>query len=145
MAGIRYLVDNDRHPYIWKTTDYGKNWTKIVHGIPADDFVRAVREDPVRPGLLYAASEHTVYVSWDDGAHWQPLAMNLPTTQVSDLVVEDHDLVIATHGRGFWIMTRTSTCSGRCIAQVADAGRAGSSIPRTRCRASTGRPTSTTT
>ncbi len=105
VAGIRYLVDNDRHPYIWKTTDYGKTWTHIdQNGIPQNDFVRAVREDPTRPGLLYAASETTVYVSWDDGAHWQRLAMNLPNTQVSDIVVKDHDLVIATHGRSFWTM-----------------------------------------
>ncbi len=108
VAGIRYLVDNDRSPYVWKTTDYGKNWTKIVNGLPADDFMRAVREDPTRPGLLYAASERTVYVSWDDGAHWQSLALNLPVTQVADLVVEDHDLVIATHGRGFWVMRNIS-------------------------------------
>jgi len=104
VSGIRYLVDNDRHPYIWKTTDYGRTWTRIDAAIPEADFVRAVREDPVRAGLLYAASETTVYVSWDDGAHWQPLAMNLPNTQVSDLVVEDHDLVIGTHGRSFWVM-----------------------------------------
>ncbi|MDP2955305.1 MAG: hypothetical protein Q8N53_02690, partial [Longimicrobiales bacterium] len=104
VAGIRYLVDNNRSPYIWKTTDYGKTWSKIVNGIPANDFVRAVREDPTRPGLLYAASETTVYVSWDDGAHWQSLGLNLPNTQVSDLVVEDHDLVISTHGRSFWVM-----------------------------------------
>ncbi|MBE0617040.1 MAG: glycosyl hydrolase, partial [Proteobacteria bacterium] len=104
VAGIRYLVENDRSPYVWKTTDYGKTWTKIVNGIPVDDFVRAVREDPTRPGLLYATSERAVYVSWDDGAHWQSLALNLPVTQVADLVVEDHDLVIATHGRGFWVM-----------------------------------------
>ena len=104
VAGIRYLVDNDRHPYIWKTSDYGRTWTKIVEGIRDDDFVRAVREDPMRPGLLYAAAEHGVYVSWDDGGHWQSLSMNLPDVQVSDLVVEDHDLVIATHGRAFWVM-----------------------------------------
>ncbi len=105
VAGIRYLVDNDRHPYIWKTTDYGKTWTHIdQNGIPENDFVRAVREDPTRAGLLYAASETTVYVSWDDGAHWQRLAMDLPNTQVSDIVVKDHDLVIATHGRSFWVM-----------------------------------------
>ena len=104
VAGIRYLVDNDRSPYIWRTEDYGETWTKIVNGIPVDDFIRAVREDPTRPGLLYAASERTVYVSWNDGASWQPLTMNLPVTQVSDLVVEDHDLVIGTHGRGFWVM-----------------------------------------
>ncbi len=104
VSGIRYLVDNDRAPYIWKTTDYGRTWTKIVNGIPGNDFVRAVREDPKRPGLLYAASETTVYVSWDDGANWQPLTMNLPNTQVSDLVVEENDLVISTHGRSFWVM-----------------------------------------
>jgi photosystem II stability/assembly factor-like uncharacterized protein len=104
VAGIRYLVDDDRSPYVWKTTDYGQTWTKIVTGIPEDDFVRAVREDPVRPGLLYAASERTVYVSWNDGESWQPLTLNLPTVQVSDLVVEDHDLVIGTHGRSFWVM-----------------------------------------
>ncbi|MDT8369402.1 MAG: hypothetical protein RQ745_09370 [Longimicrobiales bacterium] len=104
VAGIRYLVDDDRSPYIWRTDDYGESWTKIVDGIPADDFVRAVREDPARPGLLYAASERGVYISWDDGVHWQPLAQNLPVVQVSDLAVENDDLVIATHGRSFWVM-----------------------------------------
>ena len=104
VAGIRYLVDDDRSPYIWKTTDYGQTWTKIVNGIPGDDFIRAVREDPARPGLLYAASERTVYVTWDDGANWQSLGLNLPVTQVSDLVVEENDIVIATHGRGFWVL-----------------------------------------
>ncbi len=104
VAGIRYLVDDDRSPYVWRTQDYGRTWTKIVDGIPEDDFVRAVREDPMRPGLLYAASERTVYVSWDDGVSWQPLTQNLPVTQVSDLVVADDDLVIATHGRSFWVL-----------------------------------------
>ncbi len=104
VAGIRYLVENDRSPYVWKTEDFGQSWTRIVHGIPQDDFIRAVREDPVRPGLLYAASERTVYVSFDDGESWQPLSLNLPSVQVADLVVEDHDLVIATHGRSFWVL-----------------------------------------
>lgn len=104
VSGIRYLVDNDRSPYVWKTEDYGQTWTKIVNGIPSDDFIRATREDPKRPGLLYAASERTVYVSWDDGAHWQTLANGLPVVQVSDLTVEENDLVIATHGRSFWVM-----------------------------------------
>jgi photosystem II stability/assembly factor-like uncharacterized protein len=104
VSGIRYLVDNDRAPYVWKTENHGQSWTKIVGGLPGDDFIRAVREDPTRPGLLYAASERTVYASWDDGANWQRLGLNLPVTQVSDLVVEDNDLVIATHGRSFWVM-----------------------------------------
>jgi len=120
VAGIRYLVDNDRAPYVWKTTDYGRTWTKIVSGIPANDFVRTVREDPKRPGLLFAGSESTVYVSWDDGAHWNPLGMNLPNVQVSDLVVEENDLVIGTHGRGFYVM-RDITPLRELSAQVAAA------------------------
>ncbi len=104
VSGIRYLVDDDRGPYIWRTEDHGRSWTKIVGGLPEDDFIRATREDPARPGLLYAASERTVYVSFDDGARWQPLSLNLPVVQVSDLVVEENDLVIATHGRSFWVL-----------------------------------------
>jgi photosystem II stability/assembly factor-like uncharacterized protein len=104
VAGIRYLVDNDRHPYVWRTTDYGATWTRIVNGIGDQDFVRSIREDPARPGLLYAGSEHTVYVSWNDGDTWQKLAQNLPDVQVADLQVAENDLVIATHGRAFWIM-----------------------------------------
>jgi hypothetical protein len=104
VAGIRYLVDDDRSPYVWRTEDYGQTWTKIVDGIGDGDFVRAVREDPTRAGLLYAASQETVYVSWDDGSHWQSLALNLPVVEVSDLVVEKDDLVIGTHGRSFWVL-----------------------------------------
>ena len=104
VSGIRYLVDDDRSPYVWRTNDYGETWTSIINGLPGDDFIRATREDPARPGLLYAASERTVYVSFDDGGRWQPLSLNLPVVQVSDLVVEDNDLVIATHGRSFWVL-----------------------------------------
>jgi photosystem II stability/assembly factor-like uncharacterized protein len=103
VAAKRYQMD-DRTPYIFKTKDYGKSWTKIVSGIRADDFVHAVREDPKRRGLLFAGTEHGIYVSFDDGAAWQSLALNLPDTQISDLVVEENDLVIATHGRSFWIL-----------------------------------------
>jgi len=103
VAAKRYQMD-DRSPYIYKTTDYGKSWTKIVDGIPAHDYVHAVREDPVRRGLLYAGTEHGVYVSFDDGAHWQSLSLNLPDVQVPDLVVEGNDLVIATHGRSFYVL-----------------------------------------
>ncbi len=104
VAGIRYLVEDDRTPYVWKTEDYGENWTRIDAGIPRDDFVRAVREDPVRPGLLFAASETTVYISFDDGGSWSPLTLNLPSTQVADLTVKEDDVIIATHGRSFWVL-----------------------------------------
>jgi photosystem II stability/assembly factor-like uncharacterized protein len=103
VAGKRYQLE-DRAPYAWKTHDYGKTWTKIVTGIRADDFVHAIREDIKRPGLLYAGTEHGVYVSFDDGARWQSLSLNLPDTQVPDLVVEQRDLVIATHGRSFYVL-----------------------------------------
>ncbi|MDH5588895.1 MAG: glycosyl hydrolase [Gemmatimonadota bacterium] len=120
VAVIRYLVENDRAPYIWKTEDYGASWTKIVNGIPADDFIRSVREDPTRPGLLFAASEQTVYVSWDDGANWQSLGMNLPNVQVSDIQVKENDLVIGTHGRSAWVM-RDITPIRAMNARVAEA------------------------
>ncbi|HEV2690184.1 MAG TPA: glycosyl hydrolase, partial [Bryobacteraceae bacterium] len=103
LAGKRYQLD-DRRPYIYKLENYGKKWTKIVNGIPADDFVHAVREDPKRAGLLYAGTEHGIYVSFDDGAHWQSLSLNLPDTQVSDLLIEGDDLAIATHGRSFYVL-----------------------------------------
>ncbi|MEK6286710.1 MAG: glycosyl hydrolase [Acidobacteriota bacterium] len=103
LAAKRYQLD-DRAPYIFKTDDYGKTWKKIVNGIRPDDYVHAVREDPKRPGLLYAGAEHGIYVSFDDGANWQSLSLNLPDTQVPDLVVEENDLVIATHGRSFYVL-----------------------------------------
>ncbi|HKA18277.1 MAG TPA: glycosyl hydrolase [Blastocatellia bacterium] len=103
LAAKRYQLD-DRRPYLYKTHDYGKNWSKIVSGIRADDYVHAVREDPKRPGLLYAGTEHGIYVSFDDGDNWQSLSLNLPDTQVPDLVVEENDLVIATHGRSFYVL-----------------------------------------
>ncbi len=103
VAANRYLL-GDQKPYAFRTSDCGKTWTDISAGMPEGAFTRAVREDPVRPGLLYAGTETGVYVSWDDGARWQSLSRNLPVTQVADLVVQGNDLVIATHGRGFWIM-----------------------------------------
>ena len=103
LCAKRYQLD-DRGPYIYKTGDFGKTWTKIVNGIPKDDFVHAVREDPARKGLLYAGTEHGIFVSFDDGANWQSLLLGLPDTQVSDIVVEKNDLVIATHGRSFYVL-----------------------------------------
>jgi photosystem II stability/assembly factor-like uncharacterized protein len=103
VAAKRYQLD-DRAPYIWKTHNFGSTWTRIIAGIPPTDYVHAVREDPRRAGLLYAGTEHGVYVSFDEGSSWQSLALNLPNTQVPDLVVEQRDLVIATHGRSFWVL-----------------------------------------
>jgi len=108
-AAIAYVAV-DRHrlddlkPYIFKTNDTGRNWTAISNGIPEGAYVHAVREDPKRRGLLYAGTELGVYVSFDDGAHWQPLQLNLPTSPIHDLVVKDDDLVVATHGRSFWVL-----------------------------------------
>ena len=103
LAATCYKTD-DFHPYLFKSTDYGKSWTQITGGIPADDFSRAIREDPARRGLLYAGTETGIYVSFDDGDSWQSLRLNLPVVPIHDLVVKDSDLVVATHGRAFWIL-----------------------------------------
>ena len=104
----RHRLD-DRKPYIYRTHDGGKTWQAIMTGIRDGDFVNAVREDPKRRGLLYAATELGVYVSFDDGDHWQSLQMNLPRTSVRDIDVHGDDLVIATHGRGFWVLDDISS------------------------------------
>ena len=95
---------DDLRPYIFRTHDYGRTWTRIVNGLGPTDYVHVVREDPTGRGLLYAGTQHGVYVSYDDGDRWEPLSLNLPDVQISDLVVEDHDIAIATHGRGFYIL-----------------------------------------
>ena len=105
LAGHAVLL-NDMHPYLFKTSDYGAHWTDIAKGLPADEVVRSIREDPARPGLLFIGTERGVWSSFDDGLSWQRLQRNLPTTQVADLAVTDHDLVIATHGRSFWILDK---------------------------------------
>src|SRR5256714_4982304 len=103
VAVDRHRLD-DSKPYIYKTSDLGKTWAPIVAGIPDGAYVRAVRADPKRKGLLYAGTEIGVFVSFDDGAHWQPLQLNLPVSPIHDLVVKDDDLVAATHGRSFWVL-----------------------------------------
>ncbi len=96
--------NDDLRPYAYKTSDYGKTWTAITNGIPETAYVRAVREDPKRKGLLFAGTETGVYVSFDDGGHWQPSQLNLPATPIHDLIVKGDDLVVATHGRSFWVL-----------------------------------------
>ena len=103
VAVERHKMD-DFTPYIFKTTDFGKTWTTLVNGIPKDVYVHAVRIDPKRKDLLYAGTERGVYVSFDDGANWQPLQLNLPMSPVNDLIVKNNDLAVATHGRSFWIL-----------------------------------------
>ncbi len=96
---------DDLKPYIYRTTDFGKSWTKITNGIPDGAYVHVVREDPAKAGLLYAGTETGIYVSFDNGANWQSsIQLNLPTTPIHDLVVKNNDLVVATHGRSFWIL-----------------------------------------
>jgi photosystem II stability/assembly factor-like uncharacterized protein len=103
LAIDRHRLD-DHRPYIYKTHDYGQSWTKITMGIPENVYVHAVREDPKRKGLLYAGTETGVMVSFDDGEHWQSLQLNLPVSPVHDLTVKNDDLVVATHGRSFWVL-----------------------------------------
>ncbi len=103
VAVDRHRLD-DFKPYIFRTNDLGKTWTAITNGIPDGAYTRAVREDPKRKGLLYAGTELGVYFSLDDGMHWQALQMNLPQSPIHDLVVKDDDLVVATHGRSFWVL-----------------------------------------
>jgi len=103
VAAVRYR-SQDVAPYLYRTTDYGRTWTKIVNGIPAGHYVRTVREDLVRPGLLYAGTERGVLVSFDDGARWQSLQLNLPAVQVPGLVLKGDDVIIATHGRSYYVL-----------------------------------------
>ena len=94
----------DYMPYLYKTSDYGKTWKKITNGIPANYYTRAIRVDPVRKGLLYAGTEWGMFVSFDDGANWQPFQLNLPVTAIRDLHIKDNTLIAATHGRSFWMI-----------------------------------------
>jgi photosystem II stability/assembly factor-like uncharacterized protein len=112
----------DRHqledfaPYIYRTRDLGKSWQRITTGLPAGVYVHTVKEDPVRQGLLFAGTERGVFLSFDDGDHWQPLQLNLPVTSMRDLQIYDTDLIVATHGRGFWVIDDISP-----LRQVDDA------------------------
>jgi hypothetical protein len=132
-AGTAYVAANryqleDFAPYLYKTTDYGRTWTKITSGIAADQFTRVIREDPERPGLLYAGTERGVWVSFDDGASWQMLQRNLPAVPIHDLAVKEGDLIAATHGRSFWILDDLSAL--RQLAPEAVAGKSHLFAPR---------------
>ena len=118
IAATRYKLD-DCKPYLFKTTDYGETWTAITDGIPAHEFTRVIREDPNRRGLLYAGTETGIYVSFDDGANWRRMRGNLPVCPIHDLIIKNRDLVVATHGRSFWILDDLSPLH-QAQGQVAD-------------------------
>lgn len=119
VAANRYKVD-DTKPYLLKTTDYGATWKLITTGIPADEYTRVIRQDPVKKEILYAGTERSIYVSFDEGEHWQSLKLNLPVTPVHDIQIQkrENDLVIATHGRSFWILDDITP-----LYQLADAAK----------------------
>ena len=102
-AAVNRIRCDDMHPHIYKTHDGGKTWKEIVNGLPNDP-INIIREDPKRKGLLFAGSERSVYVSFDDGEHWQSLRLNMPATSIRDLVIKNDDIVVGTHGRSFWIL-----------------------------------------
>lgn len=105
-AANRYKSADDQHPYLFKTTDYGKTWKKIVNQIPENCYIRVIREDLWKKGLLYCGTETGLFISFDDGANWQSFQLNLPQTPIHDLSIhpKEKDLVAATHGRSFWIL-----------------------------------------
>jgi len=118
VAANRYQLD-DLRPYLWKTTDFGRTWTRIDAGIPAGAYTRTIREDPVRRGMLYVGTETGIWYTVDDGAHWRSLQLNLPRSSVRDLHIHGSDLIAATHGRAFWVLDDISP-----LRQMTDAIRA---------------------
>ena len=103
-VAVKKPLLGDFAPYVFRTRDFGKTWTKIVNGIPANDYVHAVREDPARRGLLYAGTQHGFYISYDDGDRWHPLSLNLPDVPIVDVWVDTNAIAIATHGRSFYVL-----------------------------------------
>ena len=134
----RFRLD-DLKPYIYRTRDGGKSWQSIAAGLPQDAPVNAVREDPERRGLLFAATERAVWMSFDDGEHWQSLQLNLPHTSMRDLVVHNQDLIVATHGRSFWVLDDIGPL--RAAVNAASAVTLLQPSPAIRARRSTGTDT----
>ncbi|MEO5988353.1 MAG: hypothetical protein ABIU54_06880 [Candidatus Eisenbacteria bacterium] len=131
IAAVRYKL-GDLRPYAYVTHDFGRNWKRIVNGFPDDGFVRVVREDPMRKGLLYAGTETGAWVSFNDGGAWQKLQRNLPVVPVTDIAVKDDDLVISTQGRAFWVMDDITPL--RTIAAGTPSGAVYLFTPRTAVR-----------
>src|SRR5262249_50046257 len=105
LTASRYQYD-DFHPYIYKTTDLGKTWTSIGSGLPSDQYLYTIRQDPNASNLFFLTTKNTVFVSFDGTAHWQPLTLNLPTVQVRDVAINTREgkVVVATHGRSMWVL-----------------------------------------
>ena len=142
-AGTAYVaVDahklGDDRPYIFRTRDFGQTWTAITDGLAAPAYVHVVRTDTVRKGLLFAGTETGAYVSFDDGAHWQSLQLNLPTTSVRDFAVKDNDLIVATHGRSFWILDDITPLRQATAAMAQDAAHLFEPAPAIRIRRGNG-------
>ena len=107
VVGTRYKLD-DETPYIYRTEDYGKTWHEITNGIPDHHFTRCLRADPIKKGVLYCGTEQGMYISFNDGEHWEPLQLNLPRVPITDLTIKNNDLIVATQGRSFWILDQLS-------------------------------------
>ncbi|MGH7736836.1 MAG: WD40/YVTN/BNR-like repeat-containing protein [Candidatus Tyrphobacter sp.] len=121
IAVDRHRLDDDR-PYIYRTSDFGRTWQRITNGIPSEWFVNVVRADPLRRGLLYAGTERGIVISFDNGNHWQPFQLNLPSTSVRDIVVHDDDVIVATHGRGIYILDDISRLRQMSVATATHGG-----------------------
>lgn len=126
-AAINRIRLDDQRPHILRTRDGGRHWQEIVTGLPNEP-INTVREDPLQPGLLFAGSENAVYVSFDDGDHWQSLRLNMPATSIRDLVIKDDDIVVGTHGRSFWILDNITPLRGIVQAGVGTDGNANSEL-----------------
>ena len=122
VAGTKYKT-GDFAPYLYKTTNYGKSWTKITNGINEEHFTRVVREDPKRKGLLYAGTETGMYISFNDGKNWKTFQLNLPIVPITDLTIKDNNLIVATQGRSLWMIDDLSV-----IHQFYDSDSSQSSI-----------------